>query len=327
MADPAGRHVLVTAGGGFLGSYVVTLLAEAGARVCSIDTAPTWREPMADLVGRGTVRQIITPWWQDPARLAGELGPVDDLLHLGYVPGRGTPLERARAEVEVNLAATLALVQALRPARVVFASTAHVYGPNPNLPFAESEPLRPVEPYAGAKAAAEVQLGFAARAGEFALTILRLATLFGPMETVPRAVPNYIRAGLARRPGQIRGDGRERSDYLYVEDAATAVTAALARHRCGEEEPVRIYNVSTGTGTATRDIATLVADAVAQATPQLGPVPEPEFVSGQRRPDLMLDPALTRSDLGWSAQVGLRDGIAREVQWFLTRPDLAPLSS
>ncbi len=227
----------------------------------------------------------------------------------------------------MNLAATLALVQALRPARVVFASTAHVYGPNPNLPFAESEPLRPVEPYAGAKAAAEVQLGFAARAGEFALTILRLATLFGPMETVPRAVPNYIRAGLARRPGQIRGDGRERSDYLYVEDAATAVTAALARHRCGEEEPVRIYNVSTGTGTATRDIATLVADAVAQATPQLGPVPEPEFVSGQRRPDLMLDPALTRSDLGWSAQVGLRDGIAREVQWFLTRPDLAPLSS
>ncbi len=314
LPDLTGQRVLITGGRGFIGNDVVKLAVEAGAQVILCGPGPDWRQPVAGLVAAGRVAETRSAaWWapESAAELSG-LGQIDHLIHLGYVAPRGSFAARALEEVETNLAGTLRLVDALTGVgHVALASTARVYRPGGPLPLSEDAALGATDPYGAAKVAAEALLaGWSADTG-CPVTVLRFATVYGPMETVPRAVPNFIRAALARTPGVIRGPGGERSDYVYVADAARAVLLAAAA-----PVGVRTFNVASGVGVSTTDMYRYIADAVHEATADCGPVPPASYVDGAQRPDVILDPSRAQRELGFQASTTLAEGVAAEIVWF-----------
>jgi UDP-glucose 4-epimerase len=136
---------------------------------------------------------------------------------------------------------------------------------------------------------------------------LRYATVYGPGETVPRAIPNFIRAALDGQPPVIAGDGLDEHDYIHVADVVDATMLALRRRASG------VFNVGSGVGTSTLELARIVvrlagADVEPVFCPRIAPPTEPVRV--------VCATDFARSALTFTASRSLADGITEEIGWF-----------
>ncbi|SFK92983.1 NAD-dependent epimerase/dehydratase family protein [Geodermatophilus ruber] len=327
--DLRGAPVLVTGGTGFLGAYVVPRLVAAGCRVTVVGPERGWREPLQQLIREGIVRLIQeAEWWRPDTtrRVARLAADTERLVHLAYVPvppGTGTPLRRAHHELTVNAGGLLGLLVALGEGlgHVVLAGSLEVYGGTPPVPVDERVRPEPASAFGAARLALEDQLREIAATGGPEVTALRLSTLYGPGETVPRAVPSFIRAGLAGLPAVIRGDGLERRDYLHVADAARLVVRALGcPPRVGPSpQHFRLVHGASGAGQRTAALAQLVRDLLAARGRS---TPAPLHLGGPLLPDLLCRTDRAREQLGFSAAIGLADGLAEEIDWLTGHPEL-----
>lgn len=278
---------------GFIGSHVVACALAAGASVRAVCLRDPWR-----LTGIGADRLVRLE------RGDAWPGTTDGVVLLAYEPPpSGTSkLEHERA---VNLAAALADAQRARElgARVVFASSADVYGPWHDEPVSERTPPAPATPYAQAKLEAEHALG------ELAVS-LRLSTVYGPSEHEARAVPAFIRALAAEREAVVHGDGSDVRDYVYVGDVAAAIVVSALEPAPGEP----VLNIGSGMGRSTLDVLEAVADA-------LGAEPRARFEPGTRPPfRLALDCTLAAETLGYASREDFTRALAEEAAW-LTAQD------
>ncbi|MGY1688913.1 NAD-dependent epimerase/dehydratase family protein [Geodermatophilus sp. SYSU D01105] len=324
--DLFGTPVLVTGGTGFLGSFVVPRLVAAGCRVTVVAPDPGWREPVRQAVRDGVVRLVSeAEWWRPEVarRVARSAAGAEHLVHLAYAPvppGQGTPVRRAEHEVGVNVCGLLELVLALgeQVGHVVLTSSLEEYSGTPPCPLDEDVRPEPADAYGAARLALEDQLRVVAATGGPEATVLRLSTVYGPGETVPRAVPRFIRAGLAGLPATIPGDGLERRDYLHVTDAARLVTRAVARPP-GAQSGFRL--VHGGSGTAERTVA--LAQRVRRLLAARGvEAPQPQHIEGPYVADVLSRTDRAREELGFEALVDLDEGLAGEIEWFAARPEL-----
>ncbi len=317
--------MLVTGGTGFIGSHLVPLLHEAGAEVTVVAPDPGWREPLRSLISAGAVRLLPErTWWTPPTagRIAREVPEVDHLVHLGYRLPQGTAAERARDESTFNVAGTLGLVAALsqRVGHVCLASSVKVYG-RAARPLRESACALPADPYGAAKLAVEQQLRVLAEAGGPATTAVRLTTLYGPGEVVPRAIPSFIRAGLSGQRPTVRGPGSEMGDYMHVRDAGRLLVQSLVR----PPDQHRLVNAGTGEGHTTRDLAERVLRLVRDRDDDgdgVAVAEAPEHADGEPGADSVCDTTRAEAELGFRAAVSLDEGLAEEIGWFAQRPRL-----
>jgi UDP-glucose 4-epimerase len=322
----AGRTVAVTGAAGFIGSFTAVELAAAGARVLAIDRDPGPRRHLAEAVAGGRLGFVTAPtrwphprsWW-DGVERAGTLEPVDALVHLGYQePTAADPIGVYRQEVAANVTATIELLERLgrRVTTVVAASSSLVYGPGRRTPVPETADRCPSSPYGVAKYDLERVVEW--WAGDDRLGVAaRIATVYGPTETVPRAVPTFIRAALAgRRPEvAVAGDAR---DYLNVADAARGLAALVAGAPAVVGRSGGFAGVNLGTGSATTTVE--LARAVLDLTGLGG---EPVIAAPTRPPQsVVVDPALLEARTGFRPSVPLRAGLADEVAWFRAHPHL-----
>lgn len=313
-----GRRVLVTGATGFIGSHLVETLVSLGAYVIAVAPTLGWRPMVPSLVRQGTIRFVQLKAFWNPASLEGvkrEFGDVEYVVHLGYAVPRGKSLlENAVEEVRKNVLGTLHFIQRLPDSvsRICFASSAMVYGPSSPQPVSETDCAHPVTAYATGKLATETYLRLHARESGIRICILRYATVYGPMETVPRAIPNFIRNVLAGRPPIIHGDGDDIRDYVHVLDVVNATLLALAREGCNPE----VYNVGTGEGRTTCQIAEQIIQLAGQP---VGPIHEPAN-RGSRR--LVCDISRARNTLGYEPRVKLDEGLVDEIQYFGNNPQL-----
>jgi nucleoside-diphosphate-sugar epimerase len=311
-----GKKVLVTGATGFVGSHLVGQLVSLGANVVAAGAGMGWRPIVRTLVRQGQLQYIDLRTFWHPAslrRVMPAFEGVEYVVHLAYEMPRGTTLaEKAVDDNLRNVVGTLRLICCLPDSvkKICFSSSVSVYGSRSLEPVGEGEWPQPGTVYAVGKLATEQYLQQHALERNISLTILRYATIYGPLETDPRAIPNFIRQVLAGKPPVIRGDGEDVRDYVHVDDVVQATISALSFLI----KDVKIYNVGSGKGHSTRQIAEFILRLTGD---EREPIFKREEISTS---GVICDISAARTLLGYSPKVELERGLRDEIEWFRRNP-------
>jgi nucleoside-diphosphate-sugar epimerase len=302
VTEAATTRLVVLGADGFIGHAVVRAALARGAVVTALCLGDAWR--LAGVEGASRV-DVGDRWWTrsfcDELRELLEGAAALVLLAYQPPPANVTVAESAEHEAAVNMAGMRVACAAAtaQGARVVFASSADVYGRWREEAVDEFAPTRPETPYAAAKLEAEAAVAHTPHS-----TSLRIATVYGPGETGHRAIPRFLAALLRGNELTIHGDGSDVRDYVALSDVAYAVVAAALA-----ESPPRVVNVGSGIGRTTNEIAAAVAEAL-HVTPVIRHEPSPRTPSR-----LVLDVGLARRSLGLEPHTDLVSGIRAEAAW------------
>ncbi|MBD8606000.1 UDP-glucose 4-epimerase GalE [Aeromicrobium sp. CFBP 8757] len=305
--------VLVTGGAGYIGSHVVRAFVQAGLECVVVDDLSSGHRAFVPSDVTFVDATILDAEVVAKAMVEHE---VQAVVHLAGFKYAGVSVQRPLHTYEQNVQGTVALLQAMGEAgvdKIVFSSSAAVYGtPDVDL-VTEQTPTSPESPYGETKLIGEWLLRDAARAFGVHHTSLRYFNVVGSAvpelyDTSPHNLfPLVIEALLEGRTPRVNGadyptaDGTCERDYIHVADLADAhVVAARTLLDGGTLEPV--YNLGSGDGVSVRQIMTAVAEATGIAF-------EPEV--GERRAG---DPArivasgeLAARDLGWTMRHSIDD--------------------
>lgn len=226
MGSLAAERLLVTGGTGFVGRAVVRGLRAAGAEVTVVD-----QHPVAPGQPPGIVGDLRDPAVRDRAVHPGLTG----IIHLAAATSVLGSLRDPAGVHEANVTVTAHLLELARRhgvPRFVMSSTNAVVGDVGESGIHEDLPLRPLTPYGATKAAAEMLLS--GYAGGYGMTTcaLRLTNVYGPgMENKDSLAPRLMRAARSGRPLQVYGSGKQRRDFIHVDDVVAGLLVAWeARH-------------------------------------------------------------------------------------------------
>jgi UDP-glucose 4-epimerase len=337
-------HVLVTGGAGYIGSHTVAVLAESGHRVTVVDdlsnSSPVSLQRVEELTGVSIdfVRLDVRDRPGMAAVLAGAAGrgdAVDAVIHFAGLKAVGESVADPLCYYDVNVGTTISLLESMRDAgvrRIVFSSSATVYGDPASVPITEDFPVQPTNPYGHTKAVIEDLLrDMVASGGGWQVSILRYfnpvgAHPSGRIGEDPTGVPNNLlpfvaQVAVGRRPEvAIFGDDYETPDgtgvrdYIHVVDLALGHLAALDRHP-GPDRAVTV-NLGTGTGVSVLEVV--------RAFEEASGVPVPHRVGPRRPGDVAAcyaDVSLAAEVLGWKAQRSLAEACADTWRWQRANPD------
>ncbi len=303
------RRVLVTGGGGFIGSNLVRGLLERGDEVRVLDNFSTGNRANLDDLDVQVVEGELRSYERVHAAVRG----VETVFHLGALGSVPRSVQDPLTSSAVNIEGTLNVLLAARDEgvrRVVYSSSSSVYGTRRELPVPESSPPDPISPYGVAKLAAERYcISFGRVYDSFETVVLRYFNVFGPRQSpfsqYAAVIPLFVTAIAEGRPITIHGDGGQSRDFTYVTNVVDAtMLAAEAADANG-----RIFNVAAGSPGSVND----VADTIGRI---LGKPVEKEFLPprpGDIR-DSWADITAAREVLGFEPTVGLEEGLRRTVE-------------
>lgn len=303
-------QILVTGGAGYIGSHTAKLLAQAGHEPIVVDNlqhghrwAVRWGPLVElDLSDRGGLREVFQKY---------QVGAV---VHFAALIEAGESVREPARFFRNNVVNTLNLLDAMREAsvnRIVFSSTAAVYGNPQKTPMAEDHPQLPVNPYGESKLMVERLLGCYGAAYGLGWTALRYFNASGAdpdgelgevHDPESHLIPRAIAAAHGDLPElQVFGndyetpDGTAVRDYIHVRDLADAHVRAL--ERLAQGRPSGAFNLGTGRGHTVREVIA----AVERAGKRRVPVNEGPRRAGDP-PMLVADPGRAERELGWHAQ-------------------------
>ncbi len=321
--DGAGQYArpmraLVTGTAGFIGSNLAARLLADGWLVRGVDNFSTY---YAASMKRSNVSTLVaTPGFELietdllTASLEPMLSDVDVVFHHAAQPGvRQSWAEGFRAYTANNVDVTQRLLEAAaaQPSRrFVYASSSSVYGNATAYPTDEVSATMPYSPYGVTKLAGE-QL-CRAYANNFGLSVvaLRYFTVYGPAQRPDMATHRMIEAALDQTSFEIFGDGSQIRDFTFVGD----VVAANLRAACVDVEPGEVFNVAGGSAVSLSDLIGVVGDVVGAPVPTARGASQPGDVA---RTGAAIDKAVRV--LGWSPEVDIVAGVARQVEWHRAR--------
>jgi UDP-glucose 4-epimerase len=309
-------RVLVTGAAGFIGGAVATHLARAGHH--QVTALVHERAPAP-----GTLPPEVATAWGDvldreSLRRVTERGCFEGVCHLAALTAVRASFREPERFLAVNLDGTANLLTALaessratgvRP-RIVFASTAAVYGEPECLPVSEEHPERPTSPYGASKLAADHLLRRHAEESAMGTLSLRCFNVAGAVDghrdrdlsrLVPRAVS--VAAGLADHLA-VNGDGSAVREFVHVADLAAAYALALHAAAPGRH---RVLNVGSGAGVRVREVIDAVERVSGRRVPVVRrpPAPEPQA--------LVADSTRIRAELGWRPERSDLDSIVADA--------------
>ena len=298
--------VLVTGGAGYIGSVVASQLVEAGHETVVLDDfSRGHREAVpegarlvhGDLMNSGFARETLSEGF-------------DGVLHFAALSLVGESVEQPERYYRNNVCGTLNLLEAMREAstgRLVFSSTAAVYGEPEEVPIQETAATLPTNPYGSSKLAVDRLIGAVCEARGLAGSSLRYFNVAGASgrfgedhHPETHLIPLVLKAAAEGSPVKIFGtdyptrDGTAVRDYIHVEYLGRAHLLALEAVEPGEHS---VYNLGNGAGFSVRE----VIDAARRVTGQSIDAVEVSRRAGDP-PALVASSERIRADLGWKAE-------------------------
>jgi UDP-glucose-4-epimerase GalE len=318
------ESILVAGGAGYVGSHACKALAAAGYRPVTLDNLATGH---ADAVRWGplVVADIADV---DTVRATVREHQITAVMHFAARSLVGESVLKPDVYFENNVVGTLRLIQALTAEglkRLVFSSTAAVYGAIEAELIAEDAPKQPINPYGETKLAIERALGWIGAAKGFSWCALRYFNAAGAdadgeigerHDPETHLIPNLVRATLGTGPGlKVFGDdyptadGSAVRDYIHVADLVEAHIKALAWLGAGGES--RAFNLGTGKGLSVLEVIAAAERALAR---------KPPFEIAPRRagdpPRLVADPRAAMSAFDWTPTRSDADTLVASVARF-----------
>ena len=300
----APRRVLVTGGAGFIGRALVDRRVRGGGQVTVLDDLSRGAAARLD-PGARLIEGSVT----DPGAVAEAVAGADAVFHLAAIASVARCNEDLAASHRVNLGGFVNVLEAAaarkdRPA-LVYASSAAVYGDNPEAPLQESARPRPLSPYGADKLGSELHAAAAATVHGVRSTGLRFFNVYGPGQDpgspYSGVISRFHRAAARGEGVTVFGDGLQTRDFVFVGDVVDALLAAAMRTA---GEAAEILNVCTGRETAVLDLAGLLAGLTGRAVPVTH---APGRAGDIRRSSG--DPARLRATLGLTPSTPLAAGL------------------
>jgi len=296
---------LVTGGAGFIGSHIVEQLLKDGHQARVLDNFTTGKRDNLGFAAGSAGLEVIEGDIRDAEAVAAAMKDIDGVFHEAALVSVPKSVEQPALDFDINVKGTFTVFDAARQAgvrRVVFASSAAVYGDNPELPLSETARPTPLSPYGLDKLYTE-QLGalYQSLYGQQMLA-LRYFNVFGPRQDPGSSYSGVISIFVDRlRSGKvptIYGDGEQTRDFVYVGDIVQANLKAMFADYSG----FRVFNVGCGRQTSLNELFShlkgLTGSSLAPfyAEPRLGDVKHSLSDISEIRRDLAYSPAFTLAE-------------------------------
>lgn len=305
------ERIVVTGGAGFVGSNIVRRLLAGNASVTVLDDFYTGREQNLpdNQKGLKIVRGSVTDF-----PLVKEV--VKDATVVIHEAARNiiVSTKNPKEDYEVNIGGTLNLLLAMRESslkRMVYASSASIYGNPRYLPINEDDGVNTLSPYSVSKLAGENYCKAFYESYGVSTAVVRYSNVYGPGQHPENpycgVVGKFFTDAVSGKPLRIHGDGEQTRDYTYVDDVVDAtLLAALSPKAEGQ-----IYNVGTGRETSVNQLAKIILATVGKDL-----VPEHvdrRDIDNIRRRVVNIEKI--RRELRWSPSVTIEEGLRRTYEW------------
>lgn len=303
--------ILVTGGSGFIGSHIVEHYQDRAEEIRVLDNLRTGYRRNLDGLRHTFIEGSIT----DRELVAQATEGVDYVFHLAALVSVPESMSKPAECVDINVHGLLNVLEASAAAgvkKLVFASSAAIYGDNPTVPKLESMVPEPKSPYAITKLDGEYYLDLFNRERGLETAAIRFFNVFGPRQdpkgAYAAAVPIFIEKALAGEDIMIYGDGGQTRDFIYVKDIVGALTFAV-------ETPgvTGVFNAGYGGQMSINDLA---GQIIAAAGSSSKVVHGPERAGDVRHSRASADKLRAA---GWQPRHTLAEGLAATLEYFRDR--------
>ena len=300
-------RALVTGGAGFIGSHLVDRLLADAHTVCVIDDLSTGSS--TNVSPQARLHRLDICDWDSLQGVVAAVRP-DVVFHIAAQTDVRRSIREPDFDARVNVVGGVNVLRAAAAAgtrRVVYASSAAVYGTPERLPVSETHPTRPISDYGSSKLAFEHYLHAYHSRGLIEYAALRYANVYGPRQRSggeAGVVAIFTHKMLAGEPVTIFGDGTKTRDYVYVADVVEA-TVRAAQGPAGA-----IANLGWGHEVSDLELFREIAAATGYAKEPTHAADRPGDIGC-----MSLDAAVARRTWDWTPTVALRDGVRQVVEW------------
>lgn len=302
--------MVITGGAGFIGSHIAEFFSERH-EVTVIDDLTTGNSDNLEGIQLKFKKGSIV----DTALLKKEFSDASCVVHqAAFVSVPGSIRDPVKNH-DVNVTGTLNVLCAARDAgvdKVIFASSAAIYGNSPELPKRESMIPEPASPYAASKMAGEYYCRVFTEQYGLKTLCLRYFNVYGPRQNpssdYAAVIPIFISRMVSRKPLVIYGDGTQTRDFIFVRDVVSGIKSAITADISG------VFNIATGERTSINELIGLLRDLLDFDPPVSYAPPRPGDIH-----DSFADISLARDALGFRPAFSLRDGLRETIDWMRAR--------